>query len=88
MGHQVPGQMVACKWTGHLVLKWTAGANETQGTSDQVYSFASAEEGIKYLLNSPDARLVKVEGGQHFLSASHPEMVAEHLLEFVGKHSK
>ncbi|SEP54352.1 alpha/beta fold hydrolase [Amycolatopsis saalfeldensis] len=42
------------------------------GTADQVYSVANAEEEIRLFTGSPDARLEVVEGGQHFLSASHP----------------
>ncbi|KAF2737614.1 alpha/beta hydrolase fold family protein [Polyplosphaeria fusca] len=58
------------------------------GTSDAVYSAANAEEEIKLFKNSPDARLVKVEGGQHFLSFSHPEEVFKHVVEFVAKRAK
>lgn len=36
--------------------------------------------------NSPDARLVVVKGGQHFLSFSHPQDVDNNLIEFVGKY--
>ncbi|KAF2085887.1 alpha/beta hydrolase fold family protein [Saccharata proteae CBS 121410] len=56
------------------------------GTSDAVYSVANAEEEIKLFTNSPDARLVTVKDGQHFLSFSHPEDVDQALLQFVGKH--
>jgi pimeloyl-ACP methyl ester carboxylesterase len=38
--------------------------------------------------NSPDAQLVIVEGGAHFLSASHPAEVDEALIGFVTKYSK
>lgn len=51
------------------------------GTSDVVYSVANAKEEIK-LFNS-DARLQVVENGQHFLSFSHPEEIAQALLGFV-----
>ncbi|TKA32793.1 hypothetical protein B0A50_01018 [Salinomyces thailandicus] len=53
------------------------------GTSDVVYSVANAKEEIKLFVNSPDARLQVVEGGQHFLSFSHPKEVDEALLGFV-----
>jgi len=60
----------------------------SQGTADAVYSVANAEEEIKLFVNSPDARLQTVEGGAHFLSASHPKEVDEALIQFVGKYSK
>ena len=58
------------------------------GTADAVYSVANAEEEVKMFENSPDARLVFVKDGQHFLSASHPNDVAENILQFVGKYGK
>ena len=59
------------------------------GTSDAVYSIANAEEEIKLFVNSPEAKLVTVKDGQHFLSASHPEDVDNALIDFVGKwHNK
>ena len=60
--------------------------NTFQGTSDPVYSIANAEEEIKMFVNSPDAQLKTVKGGQHFLSASHPEVVDQALIDFVGKY--
>ena len=59
-----------------------------QGTSDAVYSAANAEEEIKLFINSPSAELKIIEGGQHFLNASHPKEVDNLLLEFVGKWHK
>lgn len=56
------------------------------GTSDVVYSIANAEEEIKLFTNSPDAKLVTIRDGQHFLSASHPKEVAAALIEFIGKY--
>ena len=58
------------------------------GTSDAVYSVANAEQEIKMFVNSPEAKLVTVKDGQHFLSASHPEEVDNALLEFVGRWHK
>ncbi|KAL2005175.1 hypothetical protein VTN00DRAFT_3025 [Thermoascus crustaceus] len=58
------------------------------GTKDVVYSIANAQEEIKKFVNSPDAQLVTVEGGAHFLSASHPKEVDEALIAFVTKYSK
>ena len=51
------------------------------GTADAVYSVANAEYEIK--LFTSDAQLQVVQGGQHFLSYSHPEEVAQTLLAFV-----
>jgi len=58
------------------------------GTADVVYSVANAEEEIKLFVNSPDAELVTVEGGAHFLSASHPKEVDDALIAFVGKYAR
>jgi pimeloyl-ACP methyl ester carboxylesterase len=62
--------------------------NEYEGTNDVTYSVANALEQIKLFKNSPDAKVVPVEGGHHFLSASHPDEVASNLLEFVKKYGK
>ena len=59
-----------------------------QGSSDVIYSAANAEQEIKMFVNSPEARLVTVENGQHFLSASHPKEVDNALIEFVGRWHK
>lgn len=56
-----------------------------QGTADQVYSVANAEQEIEMFVNSPDAQLAVVEDGQHFLSASHPEAVNPATIEFIKK---
>lgn len=59
------------------------------GTSDAVYSIENAEEEIKLFVNAPEANLVKVKDGQHFLSASHPKDVDNALIDFAGKwHNK
>jgi len=58
------------------------------GTDDAVYSVANAEQEIKLFVNSPDAQLVVVKDGQHFLSASHPKEVDNALIQFVGKYHK
>lgn len=57
-----------------------------QGTKDAVYSVANAQYEIKMFKNSPDAQLIVVEGGAHFLSASHPKEVDEALIAFVTKY--
>lgn len=58
------------------------------GTSDAVYSVANAEQEIKLFVNSPDARLQVVEGGQHFLSFSHPKEVDAALIQMAEKYGK
>jgi pimeloyl-ACP methyl ester carboxylesterase len=55
------------------------------GTADRVYSVANAEDEIKLFVNSADAELRVVEGGQHFLSATHPEVVNAATVEFVNR---
>lgn len=58
------------------------------GSDDVVYSVANAEQEIKMFTNSEKAELRVVQGGQHFLSFSHPKEVDEALIEFVGKYGK
>lgn len=53
-----------------------------------VYSFKNAEEGIKLFTQSVEAKLVRVEGGVHFLGWVHPQVVARELLNFVHTHSR
>lgn len=55
------------------------------GTSDQVYSVANAEQEIKLLRRSKEARLQTISDGHHFLSASKPAEVNAALLDFVGR---
>lgn len=57
-----------------------------QGTKDAVYTIANAREEIQLFTRSPSATLVSVEGGAHFLNASHPREVNTALLEFVNQH--
>lgn len=56
-----------------------------QGTADQVYSVANAEQEIAMFTGSADAQLQVVEGGQHFLSASHPAEVNAAAVEFLTR---
>ena len=58
------------------------------GTADQVYSVANAKEEIILFVNSVEAKLETVEGGQHFLSASNPKQVEPVLVEFVSRWSR
>ena len=59
-----------------------------QGTSDVVYSAEIAEQEIKMFVNSPDARLIIIQDGQHFLNASHPKEVDDAVVTFVRSHQK
>ncbi|MFK7963064.1 MAG: alpha/beta fold hydrolase [Burkholderiaceae bacterium] len=58
------------------------------GTDDSVYSVANAEHEIKMFVNSPQASLKIVQGGQHFLSASDPKVVNDATREFITATSK
>lgn len=55
------------------------------GTEDPVYSVVNAEDEMKLFVNSPDAELRVVEGGRHFLSASHPDDVNPATAEFINR---
>lgn len=57
------------------------------GTDDAAYGTANAKEEIRLFVNSANAQLQVVEGGQHYLSASHPDIVDKALLDFVKKYS-
>ncbi len=56
-----------------------------QGTADQVYSVANAEEEIALFTGSSNAELRVVDGGQHFMSASHPDIVNQAAVEFIKR---
>lgn len=74
----------------YAYICWDVGYGLTyvQGTKDVVYSVPNAQQEIKLFTSSPETELVTVEGGAHFLSASHPKEVDEALIKFVSKHSK
>jgi pimeloyl-ACP methyl ester carboxylesterase len=55
------------------------------GTEDPVYSVVNAEDEMKLFVNSPDAELRVVDGGQHFLSASNPDDVNPATAEFINR---
>ena len=57
------------------------------GSEDQVYSVANAKEEIELFTGAKAKEVVVVEGGAHFLSASHPKEVDGKVLEFVTKWS-
>ena len=58
-----------------------------QGTSDQVYSVANAEEEITMFTGTEHAELRVVDEGQHFMSASHPDVVNAAAVELVERWS-
>jgi pimeloyl-ACP methyl ester carboxylesterase len=53
------------------------------GTRDAVFSVANAEEEIQMFTGSPDAQLMKIDGGAHFLNSSHPKEVNAAVLKFI-----
>lgn len=55
------------------------------GTADAVYSVKNAEREIEKFANAPWKELRVVEGGEHFLSFSHPSEVDGALVEFVER---
>jgi pimeloyl-ACP methyl ester carboxylesterase len=56
-----------------------------QGTEDPVYSVPNAEEEIRLFTNSAGAELRVVDGGRHFLSATHPDVVDSAAVDFVKR---
>lgn len=55
------------------------------GTADRVYSVPNAEEEIRLFVNSANAELRVVEGGQHFLSATDPDAVNAAAIDFIDR---
>lgn len=56
-----------------------------QGNADVVFSLKQAESDIKLFTHSVEARLVPCDGGVHFLSHTHKDLVHRELLAFVQK---
>ncbi|KAJ5641836.1 hypothetical protein N7490_005836 [Penicillium lividum] len=56
------------------------------GTKDVVFSSANAMEEIKLFTHSPDAKLVTIDGGAHFLNCTHPAEVNLAVMDFVNKY--
>lgn len=48
-----------------------------------VFSIQNAEEEIKLFTNAASTRLVRLEGGVHFLSSTYPQVVHQELLNFI-----
>jgi pimeloyl-ACP methyl ester carboxylesterase len=58
------------------------------GSKDIVFSVANAKDEIRMFTGSESAELVVVEGGHHFLSATHPEEVNRAMIGFVNKYRR
>ncbi|KAL4787725.1 Alpha/Beta hydrolase protein [Aspergillus varians] len=58
-----------------------------QGTDDTPFGTTVPKEQIKLFTSSKDARLQMVEGGTHYLNATHPEPVNRAILEMVQKYA-
>ncbi|OOO07109.1 hypothetical protein OAory_01093120 [Aspergillus oryzae] len=56
-----------------------------QGTEDTPFGTVVPAEQIKLFTASPEAKLVMIEGGAHYLNATNPKEVNEALLEMVTK---
>ncbi|EHK48420.1 putative alpha/beta hydrolase [Trichoderma atroviride IMI 206040] len=56
-----------------------------QGTNDVVFSVANAEKEVRMFTNAPEAKLVVMEGGVHFLSFTHGQELEKIILEFIRK---
>lgn len=50
-----------------------------------MFSVANAQEEIKLFTNAPEAKLVPLNGGVHFLSFTHPKEVHQNILDFIGR---
>lgn len=57
-----------------------------QGTEDVVYGVIVPPEQIKLFKSSKEAKLIIVQGGAHYLSATSPTEVSEALFELVSKY--
>lgn len=58
-----------------------------QGTDDTPFGTTVAKEQINRFTRSREARLQMVEGGCHYLNATHPEPVNRAMLDMVQKHA-
>lgn len=57
------------------------------GTADAVYSVANAQEEIEMFVNAKSKELKVVEGGAHFLSATHPKEVSAGVVNFIKQNA-
>ncbi|KAG6017687.1 hypothetical protein E4U43_000509 [Claviceps pusilla] len=58
-----------------------------QGPEDPVFGNVVPKDHIKLFTAAPEATLTFIEGGRHYLSATHPEEVKEALLRMVKKYT-
>lgn len=58
------------------------------GTEDPVYSPEIPKKQIKLFTGSKDAKLDLLEGGAHFLNATHPKEMSEAILQMASKHGE
>ncbi|PYH35276.1 alpha/beta fold hydrolase [Aspergillus neoniger CBS 115656] len=56
------------------------------GTKNAIYSVRNAEDEMKLLPNSPDSKLLVVEGGAHYLNYRHHHEVDAALIDFLGQY--
>jgi pimeloyl-ACP methyl ester carboxylesterase len=68
-----------------IAQKCTAPPLWLQGTADRAYSVRNAEDEIGRFVNSANAELRVIEEGQHFLSATSPEVVNPAIVEFIKR---
>ncbi|KAF2143547.1 uncharacterized protein K452DRAFT_224678 [Aplosporella prunicola CBS 121167] len=59
-----------------------------QGTKDVPFGTELPKEHIKLFTRSPEARLEFIEGGNHYLNATHPKEVESFLVEMVRKYHR
>lgn len=62
------------------------GCGWMQGNQDPVFGTVVPQEHIKLFTSSPEAKLVFVEGGGHYLNATSPGEVEEAVVEMVSKY--
>ncbi|KAK1144607.1 hypothetical protein N8T08_004910 [Aspergillus melleus] len=58
-----------------------------QGTEDTPFGKTVPGEQIQLFTSSKEARLVMIEGGAHYLNATHPDQINEALLDLVTKYT-
>lgn len=70
-----------------LALTLQAQKLTVQGTDDTPFGTTVATEQISRFTRSREARLQMVEGGCHYLNATHPEPVNRAMLDMVRKYA-
>lgn len=56
------------------------------GTEDAIYSVRNAEAEMELFVNAPDARLLVVKGGPHYLNYTHSGEVDAALIKFLREY--